>query len=99
MEPIIMPRRALSSVSAREPVRQGLDLTGVRALPVKDFARAYGLTDRTVWRAIESGRLKSIAIGRKRLVLLEGIEKIVDPGTRSQHVEGMLQAYKAKSSS
>ena len=94
-----MPRRALSSVSAREPVREGLDLTGVRALPVKDFARACGLTHRAVWRAIESGRLKSIAIGRKRLVLLEGVEKIVDPGTRSRPVEAMLQAYRAKASS
>jgi hypothetical protein len=94
-----MPRRALSSVSAREPVRQGLDLTGVRALPIKDFARAYGLTERTVWRAIESGRLKSFNVGRKRLVILEGVEQIIPPGVRSQHVDNMLQAYKAKVSS
>ena len=92
-----MPRRVLSSVSAREPVHQGLDLTGVRALPLKDFAKAYSLSERTVWRFIETGRLKSFNIGRKRLVLLEGVEKIAEPGTRSSHVDVMLQAYnKAK---
>jgi len=91
-----MPRRALSSVSAREPVRQGADLSGVRALPIKDFARTYGVTERTVWRAIENGHLKSFNLGRKRLVLLEGVEQIAPPGVRRQQIDTMLAAKAAK---
>lgn len=45
----------------------------VRALPIRAFARAYGIHEVTVWRALKAGRLKSITIGRRRLVMLDSV--------------------------
>jgi len=47
--------------------------TDVRALPVLPFARMYGVNPTTVWRALKSGRLKSVTIGKRRLVLLSSV--------------------------
>jgi hypothetical protein len=44
-----------------------------RALPIAAFARAYGINPVTVWRALKVGRLKSVVIGKRRLVLLDSV--------------------------
>lgn len=44
---------------------------------VKEFARISGLGESTVWAMIRDGRLESIAIGRRRLVLIESYRRLI----------------------
>jgi hypothetical protein len=71
---------------AAEPQSPPLDLSKRRALPIKDFCEVYGTNERAVWRALEKGTLKSIQLtpGGKRLILLEGVEQVIPPGTRER---------------
>jgi excisionase family DNA binding protein len=45
---------------------------------VKEFARISGLGESTVWAMIHDGRLESIAIGRRRLVLIESYRRLIE---------------------
>src|SRR5215471_12267590 len=45
---------------------------------VKDFARISGLGESTVWAMIHDGRLESIAIGRRRLVLIDSYRRLIE---------------------
>jgi IS30 family transposase len=53
--------------------RQHVPSVERRALPIQAFARAYGVHPVTVWRALKTGRLKSVTIGKRRLVLLDSV--------------------------
>jgi hypothetical protein len=44
-----------------------------RALPIMAFARAYGVNPSTVWRALRAGRIKSVMIGKRKLILLDSV--------------------------
>ena len=50
----------------------------VRALPIKEFCEAYGVSAASVWRAIAAGRLRTITVSNrphgKRLILLSSVE-------------------------
>jgi hypothetical protein len=45
-----------------------------RALPVLAFARAYGFSPVTVWRACKDGRLKYVMVGNRKRILLPSVE-------------------------
>jgi transposase-like protein len=45
-----------------------------RALPIAAFARSYGINPSTVWRALRDGRLKSVRVGKRKLVLLDSVK-------------------------
>lgn len=49
------------------------------ALSVKDACRAIGVGNTTLWKLIGDGRLKTITIGRKRLVIYSSLEDLVRP--------------------
>jgi len=49
--------------------------TEVVALPIAAFCRAYSIGPSTVWKALREGRLKSVQIGRRRLVLLSSVQE------------------------
>jgi hypothetical protein len=56
---------------SKNPSRIPSDLSQARALPVRDFATAYGVSVDSVYRAIRAGRLKTFKISEnKTLVLL-----------------------------
>jgi hypothetical protein len=46
--------------------------------PVKEFSRISGLGESTIWAMIHDGRLESIAIGRRRLVLIESYRRLIE---------------------
>lgn len=45
---------------------------------VKEFSRISGLGESTVWAMIHDRRLESIAIGRRRLVLIDSYRKLIE---------------------
>lgn len=46
--------------------------------PVSEFARISGLGQSTVWAMISDGRLETVAIGRRRLVLLDSYKRLIE---------------------
>jgi excisionase family DNA binding protein len=48
-----------------------------RCLRVEDVARALGIGRSTVYDLIRSGRLRSIKIGRRRLVPRDAVEALI----------------------
>jgi hypothetical protein len=46
--------------------------------PVREFSRISGLGESTIWAMIHDGRLESIAIGRRRLVLIESYRRLIE---------------------
>jgi hypothetical protein len=45
---------------------------------VKEFSRISGLGESTVWAMIHDRRLESVAIGRRRLVLIDSYRKLIE---------------------
>lgn len=45
---------------------------------VKEFARISGLGESTVWAMIHDRRLETIAIGRRRLVLIDSFRRLIE---------------------
>jgi excisionase family DNA binding protein len=52
--------------------------SNVISASVREFARISGLGESTVWAMIHDGRLESVAIGRRRLVLIESFRKLIE---------------------
>jgi hypothetical protein len=50
----------------------------VISAPVREFARISGLGESTVWAMIHDGRLETIAIGRRRLVLIDSYRRLIE---------------------
>lgn len=46
--------------------------------PVNEFARLSGLGVSTVWGMVRSGALESIAIGRRRLVVIASYHALIE---------------------
>lgn len=46
--------------------------------PVNEFARLSGLGISTVWGMVRRGELDSIAIGRRRLVVIESYHRLIE---------------------
>jgi hypothetical protein len=47
-------------------------------LPVNEFARVSGLGISTIWSMVRNGQLESVAIGRRRLVVIESYRRMID---------------------
>lgn len=65
--PLVEPKRRLRR---REPPKP-------MAVPVDDTCRITGLGRTSIYELIAQGKLKSVAIGRRRLVLYESIEALL----------------------
>jgi excisionase family DNA binding protein len=48
-----------------------------RALRINDFCRRYGIGRTTTYQLIRSGKLKSIQIGRRRLIPFDAAEALL----------------------
>jgi excisionase family DNA binding protein len=59
------------------------------ALPIKGCAQAASLSERTIWKAVSSGQLPSITVGRSRRVLVSDLEAWLRQG-RGQTAPGHL---------
>jgi hypothetical protein len=44
-----------------------------RALSITHFCEVFDTSRSSVWRGLKAGRLRSITIGKKRLILLDGL--------------------------
>src|SRR5438105_6792918 len=51
--------------------------SNIISAPVKEFSRISGLGESTVWAMIHDGRLETIAIGRRRLVLIDSYRRLI----------------------
>ena len=60
--------------SRREPAKR-------KAVPVNEACDITGLGRTKLYELISQGKLKSVAIGRRRLVLMASIESLLDPAT------------------
>jgi excisionase family DNA binding protein len=49
----------------------------VRAYRVDDAAKAYGLSRTTLYKLMAEGRLQSVQVGRRRLVLRDSLESLL----------------------
>jgi len=49
----------------------------VRAYRVGDAARAYGLSRTTLYKLLSEGRLQSVKIGRRRLILRDSLDALL----------------------
>jgi hypothetical protein len=49
-------------------------------VPVKMACQLVGIGNSTMWKYIRSGRVKTISLGRKRLVIYASLEELVSPG-------------------
>jgi hypothetical protein len=71
---------------------------------VAEFSRISGLGQSTVWAMIHDGRLESIAIGRRRLVLVDSYRQLIkaqrapQDARRNHAVPALGSAVKGKSS-
>jgi excisionase family DNA binding protein len=45
---------------------------------VKDAARALNLSERSIWKLIKAGRLRSTKLGKRRLVNFSDVQRLVD---------------------
>jgi hypothetical protein len=52
--------------------------SNIISAPVKEFSRISGLGESTVWAMIHDRRLETIAIGRRRLVLIESYRRLIE---------------------
>jgi excisionase family DNA binding protein len=49
----------------------------VRAYHVDDAAKAYGLSRTTLYKLMAEGRLQSVLVGRRRLILRDSLESLL----------------------
>ena len=50
------------------------------AVPVKTACKLVGVGNTTMWALIKTGRVKSVNIGRRRLVICASFESLLAPG-------------------
>jgi hypothetical protein len=48
------------------------------SVPVKKFSQISGLSESTIWAMIHDGRLETIAVGRRRLILLDSYRQLIE---------------------
>jgi excisionase family DNA binding protein len=54
------------------------ELSKPLALPIKDACRVLGIGPTKLWELIGNGTLKTISIGRKRLVVYSSLKALVE---------------------
>ena len=65
-----MPRPPKIKPANPKPV---LTASERRAATKTEFARLYGISYVSVWRACKAGRLRTVRIGKRELVLLDSV--------------------------
>ena len=50
------------------------------AVPVRTACKLIGVSNTTMWALIKTGRVKSVNIGRRRLVICASLESLLAPG-------------------
>jgi excisionase family DNA binding protein len=58
-------------------IAAGSGLDGVLALSVSDAARAIGVSRATIYVLFARGKLKSVKVGKRRLVELAEVERLL----------------------
>ncbi|MGO9543430.1 MAG: helix-turn-helix domain-containing protein [Rhodomicrobium sp.] len=53
-----------------------------RALRIKDAAQAYGISRSLIYKMMGDGRLRTVKIGRRRLIPVAAIEALLEGETR-----------------
>jgi excisionase family DNA binding protein len=48
-----------------------------RALRVNEFCAAYGLSRSTTYKLIAAGKLKTVTVGKRRLIPVEAAESLI----------------------
>jgi excisionase family DNA binding protein len=61
-------------------LRDAPESTKPLAVPVKTACKLVGVSNTTVWAFIKTGRVKSVSIGRRRLVIYASLESLLAPG-------------------
>jgi len=51
--------------------------TGKRALRIKEFCEAYGLSRSTVYKLMSEGKLSTVLVGGRRLIPVESAEALL----------------------
>ena len=49
------------------------------AVPVKIACKLVGIGNTTMWALIKAGRVKTVSIGRRRLVIYSSLESLLTP--------------------
>jgi excisionase family DNA binding protein len=49
------------------------------AVPVKTACKLVGVGNTTMWALIKTGRVKTVSIGRRRLVIYASLESLLTP--------------------
>ena len=49
------------------------------AVSVKNACQLLGVGNTTIWGLIKDGRVKTVSIGRRRLVIYSSLEYVADP--------------------
>jgi len=50
------------------------------AVPVKTACKLVGIGNTTMWGLIKAGRVETLSIGRRRLVVYASLEALIAPG-------------------
>jgi hypothetical protein len=63
------PRRRIAAAPPREPEPRPI------ALPPRPFARLFAVSERTVWRWVRDGTVKTVEIGGRTFCLVDSVLK------------------------
>jgi hypothetical protein len=59
-------------------------------VPVKMGCQLIGISNSTMWKYIKDGRVKTISLGRKRLIIYESLEALVQSARGGPRLEEIL---------
>jgi excisionase family DNA binding protein len=58
---------------------------------IKEVTAEARVSEATTWRLIKSGRLKTVSIGRRRLIPDENLQQLIERGTSNEAAQVMSQ--------
>ena len=84
--------RSIAADSSAKPLSRSCAADNPKpiAVPVKETCRLLGIGNTLAYELIASGRLKSITIGRRRLILFNSIESLVAEAAPSNAIATVL---------
>jgi hypothetical protein len=68
--------RPLKKLEAKEGKKRDAHKTAPVALTILDAAERYGVNPSTIQRGIAAGRIKTVQLNRRRMVLVSSIEGV-----------------------